>query len=50
MILSIKDFLIVSYLLQDKRKCTSFSTLFTITATACIEDYQPVWSAKNNNK
>ena len=24
--------------------------LFTITATPHIEDYQPVWSANNNNK
>ena len=27
---SIKDFLIGSYLLQDKRKCTSFSTSFEL--------------------
>jgi len=27
-----------------------FIYLFTITATPRIEDYQPVWSAKNNDK
>ena len=34
----------------QKFQTTALLLLFTITATPRIEDYQPVWSAKNNNR